>query len=122
MHESQQSFSESFMLENASCFENEVSEISESTDPNTLQARAENNEGSLIDINFSAELEGEEKKENKKTLIKNKSDNLLTNANKKIMQPDTLKTQRNEARVDTNNLLSLVNNIVDSDSHQEQND
>jgi hypothetical protein len=38
------------------------------------------------------------------------------------MQPDTLKTQRNEARVDTNNLLSLVNNIVDSDSHQEQND
>ena len=92
MHESQQSFSESFMLENASCFENEVSEISESTDPNTLQARAENNEGSLIDINFSAELEGEEKKENKKTLIKNKSDNLLTNANKKIMQPDTLKT------------------------------
>lgn len=122
MHESQQSFSESFMLENASCFENEVSEISESTDPNTLQARAENNEGSLIEINFSAELEGEEKKENKKTLIKNKSDNLLTNANKKIMQPDTLKTQRNEARVDTNNLLSLVNNIVDSDSHQEQND
>ena len=122
MHESQQSFSESFMLENASCFENEVSEISESTDPNTLQARAENNEGSLIDINFSAELEGEEKKENKKTLIKNKSDNLLTNANKKIMQPDTLKTQRNEARVDTNNLLSLVNDIVDSDSHQEQND
>ena len=52
MHESQQSFSESFMLENASCFENEVSEISESTDPNTLQARAENNEGSLIEINF----------------------------------------------------------------------
>jgi hypothetical protein len=122
LHESQQSFSESFMLENASCFENEVSEISESTDPTTLQARAENNEGSLIEINFSAELEGEEKKENKKTLIKNKSDNLLTNANKKIMQPDTLKTQRNEARVDTNNLLSLVNNIVDSDSHQEQND
>ena len=122
MHESQQSFSESFMLENASCFENKVSEISESTDPTTLQARAENNEGSLIDINFAAELEGEEKKENKKTLINNKSDNLLTNANKKIMQPDTLKTQRNEARVDTNNLLSLVNNIVDSDSHQEQND
>lgn len=38
--ESEKSFTDSFMAENASCFE-ERSIISESTDPTTLQAKAE---------------------------------------------------------------------------------
>ena len=103
------------MAENVSCFENEVSEISESTDPTTMQAKAENHDGSLIDINFEAELEGEEKKESKKSLVKNKSDNVLQSVEKKVVQPDTLKTQRND-RINTNDLLSMVKDIVDSDS------